>query len=249
MKRATRSSRAAAAALKASARLPATSSGFLSAVRLLARLVPFGTFERSATSTWTGRYDLEGWWTSINSRGWRDTSRSSPRRLWSSRCRCVRRFIGDISESERILIGIGLRPDSGAHCRDRHSRAARGVAIGCAGGRGGSAAATPGGSRGHPPCHSHRRSGRAGHLDAGRRTDLYARGRRDRLSGHGRGDVRGCHDLAEDGTILYCNRHLADMLEIPLDSLLGASLRPYVADSIWNCSLAAGSGHGGLQPG
>ena len=41
----------------------------------------------------------------------------------------------------------------------------------------------------------------------------------------------GAMTLAEDGTILYCNRHLADMLEIPLDSLLGTSLRPYVADS------------------
>jgi PAS domain S-box-containing protein len=34
--------------------------------------------------------------------------------------------------------------------------------------------------------------------------------------------------LIEDGTILYCNSHLAGMLNLPLDGLLGTSLRPHV---------------------
>ena len=41
----------------------------------------------------------------------------------------------------------------------------------------------------------------------------------------------GAMTLVEDGTILYCNRHLAEMLGTPLDALLGASLRPYVASA------------------
>ena len=41
--------------------------------------------------------------------------------------------------------------------------------------------------------------------------------------------TEGAMTLVEDGTIFYCNRHLANMLGTTLESLLGASLRPYVA--------------------
>ena len=43
--------------------------------------------------------------------------------------------------------------------------------------------------------------------------------------------TEGAMTLVEDGTILYCNRHLAEMLGTTLDALFGASLRPYVTPS------------------
>jgi PAS domain S-box-containing protein len=43
--------------------------------------------------------------------------------------------------------------------------------------------------------------------------------------------TEGAMTLVEDGTILYCNSHLAEMLGTTLEVLLGASLRPYVAAS------------------
>ena len=42
--------------------------------------------------------------------------------------------------------------------------------------------------------------------------------------------TEGAMTLVEDGTILYCNRHLADMLGTTLEALLGSSLRPYLAE-------------------
>ena len=39
----------------------------------------------------------------------------------------------------------------------------------------------------------------------------------------------GAATLAPDGTILYCNRRLADMLQVPLEKLVGYPLKPFVA--------------------
>ena len=39
----------------------------------------------------------------------------------------------------------------------------------------------------------------------------------------------GAATLAPDGTILYCNRRLADMLQVPLEKLVGSPLKPFVA--------------------
>jgi PAS domain S-box-containing protein len=39
----------------------------------------------------------------------------------------------------------------------------------------------------------------------------------------------GAATLAEDGTLLYCNRRLAELLHTPLESLMGSSLRRFVA--------------------
>ena len=40
--------------------------------------------------------------------------------------------------------------------------------------------------------------------------------------------TEGAMTLAQDGTILYCNQRLADMLGTTLEELIGSSLRPYV---------------------
>ena len=114
MKRVTRSSRAAAAALKASARLP----------RYVFRLFVSGTTPRSTRAIrnirkicdehLTGRYDLEvvDIYQQPGLAG-HEQIIAAPT-LVKSLPLPLRRFIGDISESERILIGIGLRPDSGS---------------------------------------------------------------------------------------------------------------------------------------
>ncbi len=39
----------------------------------------------------------------------------------------------------------------------------------------------------------------------------------------------GAATLQKDGTILYCNQRLADMLQVPLESLMGDSLVPYIS--------------------
>ena len=55
--------------------------------------------------------------------------------------------------------------------------------------------------------------------------------------------TEGAMTLVEDGTILYCNRHLAQMLGTTLGALLGASLRDYVAPSdrpVFDALLARG---------
>lgn len=39
----------------------------------------------------------------------------------------------------------------------------------------------------------------------------------------------GAATLAPDGTILYCNRRLACMLQVPLEKLVGSQLKPFVA--------------------
>ncbi len=37
----------------------------------------------------------------------------------------------------------------------------------------------------------------------------------------------GAATLAEDGTVLYCNRRLADLLGVAQERVIGQSLRPY----------------------
>lgn len=39
----------------------------------------------------------------------------------------------------------------------------------------------------------------------------------------------GAATLIEDGTILYCNRRFADMLKYPMETLIGSSIRQYIA--------------------
>src|SRR5262245_42973268 len=42
--------------------------------------------------------------------------------------------------------------------------------------------------------------------------------------------LQGAATLQEDGTIVYCNRRLADMLKVPQEKLMGAALHDFVAD-------------------
>lgn len=63
----------------------------------------------------------------------------------------------------------------------------------------------------------------------------------------------GALTLAMDGRILYCNRHFADMLKLPAESVLGNSLQHWVASSDQSCfqkllaDAAAGAAKGELS--
>ena len=54
----------------------------------------------------------------------------------------------------------------------------------------------------------------------------------------------GAVTLTADGTVTYCNRHFADLMETPLERVIGASIhqfipRPQAAAFLGHCSPTA----------
>jgi PAS domain S-box-containing protein len=59
----------------------------------------------------------------------------------------------------------------------------------------------------------------------------------------------GAANLADDGTILYCNASFARLLQVPLDEIIGRNIRPYILTSDWErfSALWDRSSNGGSQ--